>query len=340
MATKAVRVLNERESLIDYISNTQGQPLDFNLVLGAIENATSSRELDSNLVSIFDLEDPNFSNEFTLVTFLGAAMGARAGNPKRLKEDEIEEFAVGKREVNFKYALNLLENRVAIPKYYYNDLPKDLKKLSFYVSGLEKLREVELIKTSLSNAIQNGYSFQTWKDGLDVGAFENLANARLQTVYRNNVNSVYNQSMRYNAGTSDVTPYLQYTAIGDNDTRPSHLKLDGVIKRADSVFWDRYTPPIDHNCRCGIISLTAEEAEELGISTRSAGSFPEPGAGFGDEDNKTYGNVLGSTTEASTRALDDLPENSPYRSRFQNSIDSIDQKVDIWWESVKNIFER
>lgn len=343
MATKENRVLSERESLISYIENTQGQPLDFNLVLASIQNAESARELDSNLVSIFDLEDPNFSENFTLITYLGAAMGARAGNPKRLKEDEVDlliepevKLITGK-QVSFEYAMNLLENRVSVTKKYYNDLPQDLKKLSFYVSGLEKLREIELVKTSLGNALSNGYSFQEWKDSLDVGAFENLSQARLQTVYRNNVNNVYNQSLRYNAGTSDVTPYLQYTAIGDSDTRPSHQRLNGVIKRADSEFWDTYTPPIGHNCRCGVISLSVEEAKDLGISGRNNDSFPKPDEGFGDA---AYGNVLGSTVKATEQALDKLPDNSPYRSRFQNSIDSIDQKVDIWWESVKNIFER
>lgn len=346
MATKEQRVLNERDSLVEYAENTQGQPLDFNLVLGSIQNATSARELDSNLVSIFDQEDPNFSENFTLITYLGAAMGARAGNPKRLKQDEVDLMVepdfklITGRQVKFEYALNLLENRVAVTKTYYEDLPQDLKKLSFYVSGLEKLREVELVKTSLSNAISAGYSFQEWKDSLDVGAFTDLSNARLQTVYRNNINNVYNQSLRYNAGTSDVTPYLQYTAIGDSETRPSHLRLDGTIKRADSEFWDRYTPPIGHNCRCGVISLTDEEAKDLGISGRNNDSFPKPDEGFGDKDNKTYGNVLGATVSATEKALNDLPTNSPYRSRFQNSIDSVDQKVDIWWESVKNIFER
>lgn len=345
VATKEQRVLSERESLVDYISAVQGEPLDFNLVLGSIENATSARELESNLVSIFDLEDPNFSEQFTLIAYLGAAMGARAGNPKRLKDDEVdlslepEVKLITGRNVSFEYALNLLENRVAVKKYYYNDLPKDLKKLSFYVSGLEKLREIELVKTSLSNAVSNGLSFQQWKDQLDVGVITDLSNARLQTVYRNNVNNVYNQSMRYNAGTSDVTPYLQYTAIGDSDTRPSHLALDGTIKRADSVFWDKYTPPIGHNCRCGVISLTEEDAKEMGISSKSTDRFPSPDAGFGDKDNKTYGNILGGTTDATKRALKDLPTNSPYRSRFQESLDSVDQKVDIWWESVKNKFE-
>ena len=64
------------------------------------------------------------------------AMGARAGNPKRLKEDEVDLMVepdfklITGRQVKFEYALNLLENRVAVTKTYYEDLPQDLKKLS------------------------------------------------------------------------------------------------------------------------------------------------------------------------------------------------------------------
>lgn len=341
MSTKELR---EREDVIAYLTKKQGQPLDFNMVMNSVMNATSAREMDSNLLAIFDMEDPNFSENFTVAAYYAASLGARSGNPKRLTQEEIQMskepiLLATAKEVNFEYSLNLLENRVAVPKYYYETLPQDLKSLSFYVSGLEKLREVELVKTSLSNAIDSGYSFEEWKNSLDIGAFDDLSQARLETVYRNNINNVYNQSMRYNAGTSDVTPYLQYTAIGDSETRPSHQALDGTVKRADSNFWDKYTPPIGHNCRCGVINLSKEEADELGVSTRSVNNFPEPDDGFGNKSNKTYGNVLAPTKAAAQKAINSLPKNSPYRSRFASSLENVDQKVDIWWEGVKNIFE-
>lgn len=343
MSTKELR---EREDVIAYLTKVQPEPLDINLVINSVLNATNARELDSNLVTIFDMDDPAFSDSFTESAYYAATLGARSGNPKRLKAEETDVelsnepmlLATTAKDVKFENSVGLLENRVAVTKYYYDKLPKDLKSLSFYVSGLEKLREVELVKTSLSNAMNNGYSFEEWKNSFDTSAFKDLSKGRLETVYRNNVNTVYNQSMRYNAGTSDVTPYLQYTSVGDDVTRPSHQALNGTVKRADSNFWDKYTPPIAHNCRCGVINLTKEDAEALGISTRSVNNFPDPEPGFGDKSNKTYGDVLGPTKAASQRAINKLPANSPYRSRFQNSLDNVGQKVDIWWEGVKNIF--
>lgn len=331
--------LKDRQNVVEYLARTLSEPLDFNLVISSVTSAESKKDLNDNLLAIFDLEDPNFSEKFTVVQYYAAALGARAGNPKRLRKDEIiSEFDLDGRKVNFKQSLNILRDRVAVPKTYYEDLPKELRAMSFYVSGLEKLREVEIIQNSLGNAINKGFSFKEWKDRLDFDGLKNLSDARLETVFRNNTNTVYNQSMRFNAGTSDVTPYLMYSAVGDADTRPSHQQLDGIIKRADSVFWDKFTAPLDHNCRCGLINLTEEEAQDMGISTRSVGSFKNIDM-FDDEKESGYGDFLSSSKNAAQRAVDNRPDKDPFKSSFQNSLNKVDQKVDIWWEDVKNIFE-
>jgi len=338
--------LNQREDVVKFLTRNQGQPIDINLVIASIMTATDSKDLDENLLALFNEDDPGFNDIFTEASFYAAALGARQGNPKKLdasKTDiELSPFRIQfatKEEVTFDFSLNILKDRVAVTKFYYNDLPKDLRRLSFYVSGLEKLREIEMVKTSLANSITQGNSFKQWKDSLDTSAMESLAQARLETVYRNNVNTVYNQSMRYNAGTSNVTPYLMYTAVGDSKTRPSHLELDGTVKKADSSFWDKYTPPIGHNCRCGVLNMTLEDAKEVGISRKNVNNFPKPEVGFGDASNKTYGNVLSPTKQAALRAINKLPNNSPYKSRFKNSLDQVDRKVDLWWNTVENKFK-
>lgn len=336
--------LSQREDIVAFLNRNQGQPLDMNLVISSIMTADNEKELDKNLLSLFEEDDPQFSDVFTQAAYYGAALGARQGNPRKLKPNEVEEFSsrikfATKQEVTFEYAVDILKDRVSVQKYYYDELPKDLRRLSFYVSGLEKLREIELVKTSLANAISQGNSFKQWRDALDTSVLESLADSRLETVYRNNINTVYNQSMRYNAGTSGVTPYLMYTAVGDSDTRPSHQLLDGTIKKADSDFWDKYTPPIGHNCRCGVVNLDVETAKEMGISRKPTQNFPKPEAGFGDSSNKTYGNVLSPTKQAALKAVDQLPNTSPYKSRFKNSLDNVDRKVAIWWDTVKNKFE-
>lgn len=163
-----------------------------------------------------------------------------------------------KSDLDYSSAAAKIQNRVAVKKYYYETLPKDVQSLSFTVSNLETLRQVEMVKRSLANAIEKGESFESWKSNLDVSVLESLSNARLETVYRTNINNVYNQSARYNAVTSDVTPYLMYSAVGDERTRPEHMKLDGTIKRADSIFWDKYTPPLGFNCTASYQNVSGD----------------------------------------------------------------------------------
>lgn len=241
-----------------------------------------------------------------------------------------------KSDIDLSNSVNMIKNRIAVPAYYYDRLPKDIRSLAFYVSGLEKLREVEMVKRSLANAIEQGESFESWKANLNVEGLKNLSNARLEGVYRNNVNTVYNQSTRFNALSSDVTPYLMYSAVGDERTRPEHARLDGIVKRADSEFWDKYTGPWSWGCRCSAIPLTTEDAQEIGISKRSNDSFPEPEQGFG---NKSYGDVLGSTKKAAEKAVDDLPRNSPYKSKFKESQENIKNLVDIWFNKNQDVFK-
>lgn len=244
-------------------------------------------------------------------------------------------MVVRKRDVSLGASVNRMEDRVAVPKYYYEDLPKELRSMSFYVSNLEKLREIEMVKKSLSNAIKRGESFQSWKDNLDVDAMKELSSARLEMVYRTNVNSVYNQSARFNAYHSDVTPYLMYTAVMDDRTRPDHAKLNGVIKRADSIFWDKFTPPISYNCRCGTVPLSTEDAKEMGITQRAPSDYPEPSKGFGQNKMGDTVSVVKNHTED---AINKLPTTSPYRSKFRDATSNIEKLVDIWYKKNEDIF--
>jgi len=240
-----------------------------------------------------------------------------------------------KKDVDLVNSVARIKNRVAVDEYYYAELPQAIRSLAFTVSNLESLRTIEMVKRSLDNAIESGASFNSWKDNLDQQALKNLSDARLETVYRTNVHSVYNQSARFNSYTSGVTPYLMYTAVGDERTRPEHMKLDGVIKRADSAFWDEYTPPLGFNCRCGVIPMSKDDADEMGISKRSNDSFPEPEEGFG---KSKMGDVLSSVNKEAEKAIDNMPKSS-LKDKFKESQDNIKSLVDIWFDKNKNIFE-
>lgn len=241
-----------------------------------------------------------------------------------------------KKEASLDNQVARLNNRVAVKKYYYNEMPQQIRSLSFTVANLETLRQVQMVQKSLENAMDEGLSFKEWKDNLDTDVLRQLSEARLETVYRTNVNNVYNQSARYNAITSNVTPYLMYTAVGDERTRPEHLELDGTIKRADSVFWDSHTPPLGFNCRCGTVPLSKEDAEDMGINKQSNKSFPEADEGFG---SKKMGDMLSTVEKETERAIDNLPNTSSLKSKFKEAQENVKSLVDIWFETKKDIFK-
>ncbi len=71
-----------------------------------------------------------------------------------------------------------------------------------------------------------------------------------------------NMQMAYAVGrrkaqeeSSDYLPVWEYSAVGDDRTRPTHLALDGIIFPANHPFWDTHYPPWEIQCRCSVISL-------------------------------------------------------------------------------------
>lgn len=279
-----------------------------------------------------------------------------------------------KSDLEYEKSISTLENRVSIKKlaadqskrygYYFEDLPKELRRYAFYVSGLEKLRTVESIRTSLVRATEKGQSFKQWQDSLDVESLRSMTKARQELVFRTNLNNAYSQGTRHAAfENKDVTPYLMYDAVNDSRVRPSHEAVDGVIRSVDDDFWDTFTPPVGFNCRCALIPLSKEQAnrerkakgktgyitseQEIGKQAREVTkdktitakniSKKIPDKGF--ETKSKLGQFSKGAKKTSEQALEKLPRNSPYKNKFKEQIEQVDRKVDLWWETVKNKFK-
>ncbi|WP_308569803.1 phage minor head protein [uncultured Haemophilus sp.] len=88
----------------------------------------------------------------------------------------------------------------------------------------------------------------------------------LNTTYRVNMLTAYSaaryQRMRDNV---DNRPYWQYSAVGDERTRPAHLALNGKIYRYDDPFWATFYPPNGFNCRCSVIALAERDLQRRGM---------------------------------------------------------------------------
>ena len=162
------------------------------------------------------------------------------------------------------------------------------------IARLSSLEMTKDIYQSLETAMREGKGFNQWKKEL-LGEFERkgwvfgkdksvsrgidgnlLADPntgeyfgtprRLNTIYRVNMQSAYSaaryQRMRDNV---DNRPYWQYSAVGDERTRPAHLALNGKIYRYDDPFWATFYPPNGFNCRCSVIALAERDLKRRGM---------------------------------------------------------------------------
>ena len=162
------------------------------------------------------------------------------------------------------------------------------------IARLSSLEMTKDIYQSLETAMREGKGFNQWKKDL-LGEFERkgwlfakdksvsrgidgnlLADPntgeyfgtprRLNTIYRVNMQSAYSaaryQRMRDNV---DNRPYWQYSAVGDERTRPAHLALNGKIYRYDDPFWATFYPPNGFNCRCAVIALGERDLQRRGM---------------------------------------------------------------------------
>lgn len=133
---------------------------------------------------------------------------------------------------------------MVLPEVFYGELQGLARQLAFTVSGLAALDQIERVKDSLTVALQTGEGFQSWKQRLLAAEDLGLPDARIETIFRTNVQGCYNRGRweRIQA-VKDSLPYWLYDAINDSRVRKSHLALDGIIRPADDPFWNIHAPP-------------------------------------------------------------------------------------------------
>ena len=188
----------------------------------------------------------------------------------------------------------LRQKKMLAGKVFIKDLQDSALARATTIARLSSLEMTKDIYQSLETAMREGKGFNQWKKEL-LGEFERkgwvfgkdksisrgkdgnlLADPktgeyfgtprRLNTIYRVNMQSAYSaaryQRMRDNV---DNRPYWQYSAVGDERTRPAHLALSGKIYRYDDLFWATFYPPNGFNCRCSVIALAERDLKRRGM---------------------------------------------------------------------------
>lgn len=180
---------------------------------------------------------------------------------------------------------------------------------AFTVAKMADLDLLADVKASLEDAIEQGLSFDSWRDTIvpllqqkgwwgrqavtDPLTGETIvaqlgSPGRLKTIFRTNVQSAYAAGQwEQIQAQADVAEYLMYDAVDDHRTRPQHAAWDGTVLPVTHEWWATHYPPNGWNCRCGVIQLSAEDLDDLGL----APSAKAPAGGTSNWTNPRTGKV-------------------------------------------------
>jgi SPP1 gp7 family putative phage head morphogenesis protein len=142
----------------------------------------------------------------------------------------------------------------------YNRLTNTAKEGAFSVAKITDLQTTEKLKGLIEDAIEEGIDLKTFQQNVDELVAKTgitpLSPHYMELVYRNNLFSTYNIGNKRGGLDDSNTVSFRYIAVGDNRTRPTHAQLDGLVAKKNDPIWNDITPPIDHQCRCSIQSIS------------------------------------------------------------------------------------
>ena len=192
---------------------------------------------------------------------------------------------------------------VADPKNF-GDLPAQLKQRAFTVAGIEQMDALRRIRDAIAK-LPGGASWDEAKreiaaeispyvraearrpdmgedGGADAGRPNmKAARARAEFLLRTQGFQAYAVARHQEqTATADVLPYWKYETVGDSRVRAAHAALDGKVLRADDPWWKTHYPPWDWGCRCIVVALDEEDAQEAGISKSADMPTPQRSESF------------------------------------------------------------
>jgi hypothetical protein len=197
-------------------------------------------------------------------------------NPPSWFQEETQEASDP--EPRFSIILNAMERlseRNIISREQW-DLASDVaQQNAFMITGEITLDTIERVRDELIQDLSTGTSLGGFKNRVgEILEKSGLGDARIETIYRTNVQSAFRdgrETIARDPLVMEAFPYQAYLAIHDARVRSNHLALESLglsgtnIYRRDDPFWDYWTPPNGFNCRCGVQLMTVEQAAAAGV---------------------------------------------------------------------------
>lgn len=160
----------------------------------------------------------------------------------------------------------LIEDKPAVAKDVFDQLPDEIKGRAFTITGIEDMDVVQGVRDEIAK-LPAGADWNTVKKEvmarISPWFTKEGAAARAQLIMSHHAFAAYSACQaRIMDRMIDVFPYRQYLSTKDGKVRASHRALNEIILPADHSFWTYHTPPWEWNCRCQVVELTEEDRDE------------------------------------------------------------------------------
>lgn len=140
----------------------------------------------------------------------------------------------------------------------------EIRARAFAVQGVDDFNKLSRIQEAVAKLGEGG-DWNKLKGQIadEMGGDKAAVKQHAETVLRTNGFQAFAAARyRRQQASKAVFPFLKYVSMDDGRVRETHAKLDGVILPADDPFWKDHYPPWDYNCRCMVIQLTKEDADD------------------------------------------------------------------------------
>lgn len=226
-----------------------------------------------------------------------------------------------------------LSRDVVIGEEYYSTLTAVQRKQAVSIAGLAEIEQVRYVMAQVNSALINGSTFEQFQQNVNLENID-LPRHRLKTIYQTNLQSAYSHGrwMQQQANAKNK-PYLMYLTKNDSLVRPEHQILHKTIRPIGDAFWLYNTPPLDFSCRCKSRGITAEEAEQRGITLAVDLPASQAKNGFGHSPelyNDKFTELVND--RLSTLMLDNFKQSSkiaPISGRIQDAVTKVLDKPKV-----------
>lgn len=174
--------------------------------------------------------------------------------------------------LDFDEAIAWFRKRVKVTRAEWEAMTAAARYRAFVVSNVAQLDMVHDVWAAVDAAVSKGTTLADFKKDVAAklrrawGASVDDPAWRLETIFRTNVQSAYATGRYRQATDPDVLedrPVWMFDAVLDGRETEVCRRCDGTKQPADNEWWRTHSPPLHHNCRSSLITLTEEQAGQV-----------------------------------------------------------------------------